>query len=225
MVRRVLVALFAFYCGVAVGCAKTQTQPKPEFPKPVQSDAKPPPAQPAELAAQPTSATDQSSSATGPAGAASPALTGGALNDGQIAKIGDVVHSGEIDQAQLARQRSKNAKVKNFASHMLKEHTQAKEQSASLLKASEVVPEQSAVSQELASEGARTLDALKAADAAGFDRQYIDAQVTQHQNVLSMLNTQLVPQATDAKLKAELQKVQKMVEAHLSEAKKLAETL
>lgn len=224
-VRRSMGVLGICSVWTALGCAAKQPPPA-EVPRPVVSEASPAPADPAQPIEK---ATLQDPAAPPPSPAEptrepSPALTGGVLNDAQIAKITEVVNSGEVEQAQLARQRSKNAKIKTFASHMVKEHTRAKQQGAQLAKQSSLLPEQSAVSQELTTEGTRTLDALKSADAATFDQQYIDAQVTQHQNVLNMLDNQLIPQATDAKLKAELQSARKMVEAHLNDAKKLAET-
>lgn len=187
----------------------------PEIPAPVVSEASPPPVEPGQLTSP------QGDTVLEPASA--PTLTGVALNDAQIAKISDVVNSGEIEQAQLARQRAKAAKVKTFAAHMLKEHTRAKEQGTRLAKQIGLMPEQSAISEGLMADGAKTLEALKSVGAADFDAQYADAQLTAHRKVLAMLDSQMIPQATSAELKLELQKARDMVEAHLNEAQKLAD--
>jgi putative membrane protein len=216
---------------VMVACAKDSSRPPAEFPEPVQSDVTPAPAPTAEASAEVSAEVGSggdSVAATTPAAdqssAPSPAFTGGALNDAQIAKIADTVNAGEIEQAQVARRKAKQAKVKSFAQHMITEHTRAKRQASALAKQLDLMLEESAVSQELAGEATRALEALNAADAAQFDKHYIDAQVEQHHNVLELLDTQLIPQATDAKLKAQLKTARTMVESHLNQAKKIGDT-
>jgi putative membrane protein len=210
--------LASFVVALALfGCGKAETPPAAEYPKQAPAPAENPPTQPAQV---PAATNEAPLEAVPDQPAAQPRLT-----DAQIVKITDGVNAGEVEQAKLAKQRAKNPAVKKFASQMVTQHTTAKQQGATLAKQTKLTPQESAVSTELASKGAKTLEELKAADAASFDRVYMDSQVEQHQEVLGQLDTHLIPEATDPRLKAELQKTRTMVEAHLNSAKQIQDAL
>ena len=147
------------------------------------------------------------------------------LSDGEIAKVTDVVHTGEIEQAQLAKTRSKNADVKKFASHMITEHTKAKQSGAKLVKQQQLVTQDNSVATDLSNGASETLQSLRGAQGAEFDKMYVTSQVDQHQKVLDLLDKQLIPGADSPELKAELEKSREMVEKHLSDARELQQEL
>jgi putative membrane protein len=148
-----------------------------------------------------------------------------ALSDGEIAKVTEVVNSGEIEQAQLAKTKAKNAKVKKFAQHMITEHTKAKQTGAKLVKQEQLITQDNAIATEVSNDGNAMLQSLRNAEPEGFDLVYINGQVDQHQKVLDMLDKQLIPAADDPELKAELEKARGMVERHLTEAREIQQTL
>lgn len=199
------------------GCAKSDSPPAAEYPKQAPAAAEAPQTPPA---AAPSASTDIPLEATPTEPAAQARLT-----DAQIVKITDTVNTGEVEQAKLAKQRAKNPAVKKFAAQMITQHTNAKQQGLKLSKQTDLTPQESAVSAELASKGTKTLEALKAADAESFDREYIDSQVEQHQEVLDQLDSHLIPEATNPELKAGLQKDRAMVEMHLKDAKQIQDSL
>jgi putative membrane protein len=143
------------------------------------------------------------------------------LNDAQIVKVMASVDSGEIAQAKVANNKAKHAQVKTFARHMVQEHTAAKQQGTQLAKKAKLVPADSTLSEDLTKSGSQTLAALKSADAASFDKLYIDGQVQQHQEVLDLLDNHLIPRATEPSLKSQLEKARTMVDAHLNKAKEI----
>jgi predicted outer membrane protein len=147
------------------------------------------------------------------------------LTDAQIAKVLETVDTGEIAQAKLAQKKSKNPKVKQFAAHMIQAHTKSKTKGATLAKKAKLTPEETPVSQELAAKAAQHLATLEAADATTFDSTYISGQAQQHEEVLSLIQSQLEPGATDAGLKGLLGEVRTMVEEHVTKAKTLQETV
>ena len=67
------------------------------------------------------------------------------LSDAEIARITEVVNSGEIQQAQVAKTKAKNKQVKGFADHMIKEHRKAKQEGAKIAKEEKLVTEDSAI--------------------------------------------------------------------------------
>lgn len=148
------------------------------------------------------------------------------LSDAEIARITEVVNSGEIQQAQVAKTKAKDKQVKQFADHMIKEHGKAKQAGAKLVKEEKLAPEESPIASEIEKEGASTLKTLRSAEAgSGFDNVYMDSQATAHQKVLNLLDERLIPSAQDPKLKAELEKSRGMVERHLMEAEKIKASL
>lgn len=147
------------------------------------------------------------------------------LTDGEIAKVTEVVDSGEIEQAQVAKTKTKNASVKKFATRMIAEHSKAKQTGAKLVKQEQLVTEQSALATELGNGSSEMLQSLRSAEPEHFDLLYISGQVDQHQKVLDLLDKQLTPAADDPELKAELEKARAMVERHLTEAREIQQAL
>jgi putative membrane protein len=140
------------------------------------------------------------------------------LTDGEIAMVADVVNTGEIEQGQLARTKARNASVKKFAAHMIQQHTKAKQKGAALAKKAKITPEESPVSGQITGKAVAQVDALKAAAPAEFDVLYIHGQLMAHEEVLTLLKSQLIPGATDEGLKSHLAETQTMVETHVADA-------
>jgi putative membrane protein len=89
-----------------------------------------------------------------------------------------------------------------------------------------LTPEESPISAELTSKAEEALQSIKAASApADAERAYIDAQVKQHETVLELINTRLLPSAVNAELKAQLEETRSMVEKHIEEARKVQQAL
>jgi putative membrane protein len=147
------------------------------------------------------------------------------VTDAQIAKISDTVDSGEIEQANVASSRARNDRVKQFAQHMIEQHTASKEKGAALVHSAQITPETSSISSRLQTDGMQMVQSLKAADATSFDTTYIAGQIQEHQQVLNLLTTQLIPSATSDDLKQALQSTRAMVERHIAEAKSIQQSL
>lgn len=147
------------------------------------------------------------------------------LRDGQILKIADLAHSGEIEQAKLAQTKASDPQVKKFAAMMVKDHTKAKQQGMQFSKTAKVEQEDSAAANDLQTKAEQTLTRLKATDATSFDSAYMTAQIEQHQAVLDMLNKSLIPSATNPKLKSELEATRTTVQQHLGHAQQIQQTL
>jgi putative membrane protein len=65
---------------------------------------------------------------------------------------------------------------------------------------------------------------LNPLEGKAFEQAYIDGMVEGHTNVLARLDTELLPNASDAKVKAHLQKTRDAVAKHLDAAKALQAT-
>lgn len=164
-----------------------------------------------------TGATGTTGAATDPAAAP--------LSDEQILNVVHVANLGEIDQAKIAQQKAKNAKVKAFAAMMIKDHTDSDAKGNELAKKSKLTLTESPVSTTLKADSDKAVEQLKTATGADLDRAYMDAQVKAHQTVLDTIDTKLLPNAKSADLKAMLQATRPKIEAHLKEAQDIQKTL
>jgi len=145
-----------------------------------------------------------------------------ALTDGQIMQVLANVDSGEIEQAQLALSKATSPAVREFAQHMVDQHTKSKQDAQQLLTETKINLAPSEPADEVHTKGSQVLDKLKSADAASFDSTYIQAQVKQHEDVLKLLNDKLIPSASTSELRDALQKTKSMVQHHIDMASKIA---
>jgi len=143
------------------------------------------------------------------------------LSDGQIAEILSTVDSGEIEQAQVALQRATRPEVRDFATHMVDQHTASKQAGAQLASQSGLTPAPSPKAAELKAASEKMLQTLNAADASNFDITYVDGQIAQHATVLKMIEDQLTPAVNDSALRDQLSTARGMVQRHLDQARQL----
>jgi putative membrane protein len=144
-----------------------------------------------------------------------------ALTDGQIMQVLANVDSGEIEQAQIALSNATSPAVREFAQHMVDQHTQSTQEAQQLSTQTKIIPSPSEPADEVHAKGSKVLDKLKSADAGSFDSVYIQAQLQQHQDVLKMLNEKLIPSASSTEVRAALQKTKSMVQHHIDLAQKI----
>lgn len=144
-----------------------------------------------------------------------------ALTDGQIMQVLANVDSGEIEQAQVALSKSTSPAVRQFAQHMVDQHTQSQQDAQQLSAETKIIPSPSDPANEVHTKGSNVLDKLNNADATSFDKTYIQAQVQQHQDVLKMLNEKLIPSASSPELRNTLEKTKSMVQQHIDMAKQI----
>jgi putative membrane protein len=199
-------------CGLAA-CGETQANESPQAPQTTAASTEANP--PAGGAAAPRAPMTNTSSVG----------TDAALSDGQIAKIADTANSGEMEQGRYAVAHATDARVKQFAQHMVSAHGGIGQTMTTVLQKESIVPAASPVSSKLGADAQSTLASLEGKSGAGFDRSYIDAQAKEHKDVLDLFDNTLIPNAKDAQLKAALQQVRPMVAEHLKEAEDLQKTL
>jgi putative membrane protein len=159
------------------------------------------------------------------AGGGTATPSGAALTDAQIAAIAVAANKVDIEAAQAAKKKTKNAQVKKFASDMIRDHTSANKQAAALVKKLGVTPEESDASRSLAQGGKDNLDHLRPLKGKAFDRAYAEHEVTYHQQVLGALDDKLIPEARNAELKSLLESVRAVVAQHLDHAAALMDSL
>ena len=169
---------------------------------------------------------ESSSSKPAPTPAPEPAKPAAAtLNDAQIAAIVVAANQVDVDAGKLAVEKTNNAEVKKFAQQMVTDHTAVNQAAVELVTKLKVTPEESDASRGLASSGAETRTKLAGLQGDAFDRAYVDNEVAYHQAVIGVLDSQLIPSATNEELKNTLVSVRPAFVAHLEHAQHLQTSL
>jgi len=175
----------------------------------------------------PLYSTAGTSPGAGAVGAGIPAAGGdsASLSDGQIVAVIQTADQGEIAQAHEAIRKGKNARVKQFAQHMVTDHSAAESKLATLDSSAGITPQENAVTAQLKSGGDQIMGNLKSSSGSDFDKAYIDAQVSEHTQVLSLLDERLIPHAQNADLTKTLQAIRTKVAGHLKMAQDIQSSL
>ncbi|MEO5819695.1 MAG: DUF4142 domain-containing protein [Vicinamibacteraceae bacterium] len=155
-----------------------------------------------------------------------PAVAGAqAVTDPQIASIVVTANQVDIDAGKLAVDRSTNAEVKTFGTLMVTDHTAVNKAAVELVTRLKVTPQDNPTSQSLKAGGDKNIAHLKSLSGAAFDKAYVSQEVAYHTAVLDAVDKTLIPNASNADLKALLVKVRPAFVAHLEHAKKLQASL
>ncbi len=144
-----------------------------------------------------------------------------APTDPEIAAIVVTANQVDIDAGKLAKSRSKNKDVDEFAQLMITDHTGVNKSATELVTRLHVTPEPNPTSESLRKGGDENLAALEKLHGHAFDKAYVDHEVAYHEAVLQAVDKTLIPNAKNAELKALLVKVRPAFVAHLEHAKKL----
>ena len=144
-----------------------------------------------------------------------------AVTDPQIAAIVVAANTVDIEFGKLARSKTRNEKVRQFAETMINDHTAVNKSAVDLVTKLGVTPEESETSRGLTASGEKTRAHLGALSGEEFDREYIANEVAYHRLVIDALDKTLIPNASNAELKAALVGVRPALVAHLEHAEQL----
>jgi putative membrane protein len=155
-----------------------------------------------------------------------PAVAGAqAVTDPQIASIVVTANQVDIDAGKLASERAAKAEVKQFGALMVTDHTGVNKAAVELVTKLKVTPEDNPTSQSLKAGGEKNVAHLKTLKGAAFDKAYVEQEVAYHTAVLEAVDKTLIPNASNAELKALLVKVRPAFVAHLEHAKRIQASL
>lgn len=141
------------------------------------------------------------------------------LTASQVAMVTELANTAEIEQGKLAQSKGKAASVKKFGAMMVKHHSDAKSEQTKLYKELKLTPQASAQGNLLKGDAEKIMGTLRGADGDAFDVAYMNSQVDAHQKVLDTINQDLLPAASDEKLRDSLEDMKDTVESHLKEAR------
>ncbi len=147
------------------------------------------------------------------------------LSDPEVAHVAVTANQIDIDYAEIAKVKSKNAEVLKFAQTMINDHKAVIGQAAALAKKLGVTPADNAVSKQLMSDAEKTKSAFQAKSGKAFDKAYVDNEVAYHKAVIAAVENLLIPETENQELKSLLQNVLPALKAHLGHAEMLQKSL
>jgi putative membrane protein len=146
------------------------------------------------------------------------AATPAKLTDPEIASVAVTADQIDIDYAAIAKAKSKNKDVLEFAATMAKDHGSVNAQAVALAKKLGVTPKDNPTTQSLLSQATTTKQMLNSKSGAEFDKAYLDNEVAYHKAAIDIVENTLIPDATNPELKSLLQSALPIFKEHLQHA-------
>lgn len=143
------------------------------------------------------------------------------LSDEEVAFVAVTANQIDIDFAQIAKEKSKDAEVLKFAQTMERDHKAVISQAANLAKKLGVTPKSNSLSAKLLADAEKTKEKLKTKSGNEFNQAYIDNEVAYHKAVIDAVQGVLIPETENQELKQLLQDVLPALKAHLGHAEML----
>ncbi|WP_304344023.1 DUF4142 domain-containing protein [Chryseobacterium koreense] len=149
---------------------------------------------------------------------ATPAPEAAKLTDPEIASIAVTANQIDVNYAEIALKKSTNKEVTDFAKTMAKDHKAVIEKAVALVKKLNVTPQDNPTTQSLLKGEADVKAKFETKSGADFDKAYVDNEVEYHKAVISVVENDLIPNATNPELKALLESALPLFKEHLAHA-------
>ena len=147
-----------------------------------------------------------------------PSFAQTSFTDPEVASVAVAANQIDIEYAGIAKKKSKNTEILNFAETMTKDHNAVIAQASDLVKKLNVTPKDNAVSQKLNSDAEQTRKMLNAKSGSEFDKAYIDNEVAYHKAVIDAVKNLLIPETENQQLKDLLTSILPALDTHLQHA-------
>ena len=146
------------------------------------------------------------------------------LSSPDIAGILRIANTGEIQQAQAALPHLTSQAALDFANMMITDHTAALNEANATFDTSHIVPRDASGQVHMLHDQTKQLVSALNNSGTSADVMYMQAQVNIHQNLLTLMDTQLIPSAHQD-LANLLLKQREAVAAHLDRARQVLASL
>jgi predicted outer membrane protein len=184
--------------------------------------------QPASASAAPAAQGQAQAASPGTAapGTAAPATPAAApdlsvLSDADILGLNLAIDTNEIEAAKGAEKKKMGKEAMSYAKMLRKEHAKDADKTLKLGTTLGMAPSMPAVAVDLRAKGTADWATIASLEGAAFEKAYIDAMVNGHTEALQLIDSRMVPNAKDARLKQHLTELRSHVASHLEQGKRL----
>ncbi len=140
------------------------------------------------------------------------------LSDAEVASITLVAIQVSINYGKIAKQKSTDTNVLKFAETVINDHMNFISDAAGINSKSGVAPKDNAISQKLLNDAAEITKELRLKSGEAFDKAYIDSEVVYHKFVITVMETQLIPETDNDEMRKFLQNTLLSFKSHLEHA-------
>lgn len=142
----------------------------------------------------------------------------GNLSTGQIARALELINRGEVQEGQLAQQRATSSAARGFGDRMVRDHSQALDDLQQAMKRDHIDAQESAISRQMTQGEQQRMQRLRDAQGSDFDRAYIDAQVSEHEKGVALIDANL-SNIDNRDFRGVVQEQRDMIAEHLDHAR------
>ena len=147
------------------------------------------------------------------------------LNDLEIAHVAYTADTIDIRYAHLALALSDDAKVREFAQTMIRDHTAVNEQALALLKKLGADPQDNYLSQSLQKDANTFVNEISRLRGLAFDKRYTQNELAYHQAVNKLVEYSFIPNIENAEVKELFQSALKIFKAHEKHAEMIVKKI
>lgn len=147
------------------------------------------------------------------------------LNDLEIAHTAYTAGTIDIRYAHLALALSENPDVRKFAQLMVRDHTAVNDKALALVRKLDLTPQDNPMSRHLNAQAEQIRDELAQLRGEAFDRRYAANELGYHQTVNQVVETQFIPNAQNAELRALLTSALQTFKVHEGHAEMMHEKI
>ena len=142
-----------------------------------------------------------------------------------IANVAMVTNTTEIQEGQIALQRSTNESVRQFAQRMITDHQFLNDQLSRVMAGQQIGAPAIPLSQQVQDGSRNTQQVLHGLSGPAFDQAYMDRQVELHEWALETIDDTLLPSTSDSELRSLLETTRTTMAEHLQQARQIRASL
>ncbi len=147
------------------------------------------------------------------------------LNDLEIAHVAYTADLIDIRYAHLALAKSKNAKVREFANTMIRDHEAVNAQALALLEKLGAQAQDNFLSKQLNTQADQLVEEMSGLSGKEFDKRYAKNELAYHQAVNDLVGGSFIPNIENPEVKALFQQALKIFKVHEQHAEKMVASL
>lgn len=142
----------------------------------------------------------------------------GILSDANVIATFNTIDHGEIETAQLVRQKASSAAVRNYAERMEAEHTAMLRQRQELASRLNIQPESPRLAVAIRKTQQKVMEELRSKSGSDLDRAYLEYQTTRHEQAMWMA-AETARSANNAQLRQHLIEARPSLQSHSAAAR------
>jgi len=146
------------------------------------------------------------------------------LTDGEIGNILIVSNQNELSVAQLAQTHGTQNQVRDYANRVLAEDAAALNRTQTILNGQMIVAADSDESRQLVNQTKALTTQLNAVSGSSFDLTYMCSEIRTHLQLISLIDTRLIPDVQNPVLASELQTERVLEQNQLAQAQLIVQS-